>query len=73
MFHTLVFCKFQEKIPIEEVFEQLKCTKEGLTTNEAADRIQIFGPNKVEEKKVRLGERSSSVHALSSALCLSKC
>jgi hypothetical protein len=33
----------QENIPIEEVFEQLKCTRE------------IFGPNKLEEKKVTTG------------------
>ncbi|KAK6942056.1 hypothetical protein RJ641_027433 [Dillenia turbinata] len=41
----------REKIPIEEVFEQLKCTKEGLTTQEGEQRLQIFGPNKLEEKK----------------------
>ncbi|CDY62140.1 BnaCnng39300D [Brassica napus] len=40
-----------EKIPIEEVFQQLKCTSEGLTTQEGEDRIQLFGPNKLEEKK----------------------
>ncbi|CAM8891435.1 unnamed protein product [Rhodiola kirilowii] len=40
-----------EKIPIEEVFEQLKCTREGLTTEEGEQRLQIFGPNKLEEKK----------------------
>ncbi|XVF47677.1 hypothetical protein PTKIN_Ptkin03bG0129600 [Pterospermum kingtungense] len=40
-----------EKIPIEEVFEQLKCTREGLTSEEGANRLQIFGPNKLEEKK----------------------
>ncbi|KAK1275439.1 Plasma membrane ATPase 4 [Acorus gramineus] len=40
-----------ERIPIEEVFEQLKCTKEGLTSDEGASRLQIFGPNKLEEKK----------------------
>ncbi|XP_058113711.1 plasma membrane ATPase 4 [Magnolia sinica] len=40
-----------ERIPIEEVFEQLKCTQEGLTSEEGANRIQIFGPNKLEEKK----------------------
>jgi len=34
------------------VFEQLKCTKEGLSSEEGASRIQIFGPNKLEEKKV---------------------
>nr|GMC96674.1 plasma membrane ATPase 4 [Ipomoea batatas] len=41
----------EEKIPIEEVFEQLKCTREGLTSDEGANRLQIFGPNKLEEKK----------------------
>ncbi|KAG8066516.1 hypothetical protein GUJ93_ZPchr0004g38309 [Zizania palustris] len=40
-----------ENIPIEEVFEQLKCTREGLSTEEGAQRIEIFGPNKLEEKK----------------------
>ncbi|CAN1862667.1 Plasma membrane ATPase [Linum perenne] len=40
-----------EKIPVEEVFAQLKCTKEGLSTEEGASRLQIFGPNKLEEKK----------------------
>nr|GLL20188.1 plasma membrane ATPase 4 isoform X1 [Ipomoea trifida] len=40
-----------EKIPIEEVFEQLKCTREGLSSAEGANRLQIFGPNKLEEKK----------------------
>ncbi|XVE53465.1 hypothetical protein DITRI_Ditri03aG0005600 [Diplodiscus trichospermus] len=40
-----------ERIPIEEVFEQLKCTREGLTTQEGTNRLQVFGPNKLEEKK----------------------
>ncbi|XP_074583650.1 plasma membrane ATPase [Curcuma longa] len=40
-----------ERIPVEEVFEQLKCTREGLTSDEGANRLQIFGPNKLEEKK----------------------
>ncbi|GLT54527.1 hypothetical protein SLA2020_277190 [Shorea laevis] len=40
-----------EKIPIEEVFEQLKCTREGLSGAEGESRLQIFGPNKLEEKK----------------------
>ncbi|XVE97249.1 hypothetical protein REPUB_Repub03eG0004300 [Reevesia pubescens] len=40
-----------ERIPIEEVFEQLKCTREGLTSEEGAHRLQVFGPNKLEEKK----------------------
>ncbi|KAK4757805.1 hypothetical protein SAY87_019106 [Trapa incisa] len=40
-----------EKIPIEEVFEQLKCTREGLSAQEGEQRLQIFGLNKLEEKK----------------------
>ncbi|XP_061989312.1 plasma membrane ATPase 4 isoform X1 [Rosa rugosa] len=40
-----------ERIPIEEVFEQLKCSREGLSGAEGAQRLEIFGPNKLEEKK----------------------
>ncbi|KAK2658201.1 hypothetical protein Ddye_004734 [Dipteronia dyeriana] len=40
-----------ERIPIEEVFEQLKCRREGLSSEEGANRLQVFGPNKLEEKK----------------------
>ncbi|PON38028.1 P-type ATPase [Parasponia andersonii] len=40
-----------ERIPIEEVFEHLKCTRDGLSTSEGEKRLQMFGPNKLEEKK----------------------
>ncbi|CAN1266036.1 ATPase 11, plasma membrane-type [Linum perenne] len=40
-----------ENIPIEEVFENLRCSREGLTTQAAEDRLTIFGYNKLEEKK----------------------
>ncbi|KAI3426541.1 uncharacterized protein J3R85_009898 [Psidium guajava] len=40
-----------ERIPVDQVFEQLKCTREGLSTAEGEKRLQIFGPNKLEEKK----------------------
>ncbi|XP_057806372.1 plasma membrane ATPase 3-like [Salvia miltiorrhiza] len=40
-----------ENIPIEEVFENLRCTKAGLTTEAAEERLVIFGHNKLEEKK----------------------
>ncbi|CAK9224553.1 unnamed protein product [Sphagnum jensenii] len=39
-----------EHIPVEEVFAQLRCTKEGLTTDEGNNRLAIFGSNKLEEK-----------------------
>ncbi|KAJ6676787.1 PLASMA MEMBRANE ATPASE 1 [Salix viminalis] len=42
-----------ENIPIEEVFENLRCSREGLTTQAAEERLTIFGHNKLEEKKVR--------------------
>ncbi|CAL5325788.1 unnamed protein product [Camellia sinensis] len=40
-----------ENIPIEEVFENLRCTKEGLSRESAEQRLAIFGHNKLEEKK----------------------
>ncbi|KAJ6355217.1 hypothetical protein OIU77_005746 [Salix suchowensis] len=40
-----------ERIPVKEVFEQLRCTKEGLTSAQGEERLAIFGPNKLEEKK----------------------
>ncbi|CAA0813475.1 ATPase 8- plasma membrane-type [Striga hermonthica] len=40
-----------ENIPIEEVFTALKCSREGLTSDEGNKRLEIFGPNKLEEKK----------------------
>ncbi|KAI3684341.1 hypothetical protein L6452_33564 [Arctium lappa] len=40
-----------ETVPVDEVFETLKCTREGLTTEEGNRRLAEFGPNKLEEKK----------------------
>uniref|UniRef100_I1R888 Plasma membrane ATPase n=1 Tax=Oryza glaberrima TaxID=4538 RepID=I1R888_ORYGL len=40
-----------ENIPLEEVFENLRCSREGLTTQQAQQRLEIFGPNKLEEKE----------------------
>ncbi|GMI77823.1 TRANSPARENT TESTA 13, autoinhibited H(+)-ATPase isoform 10 [Hibiscus trionum] len=39
-----------ERIPLHEVFEQLRTSPEGLTSEDAEVRVQIFGPNKLEEK-----------------------
>lgn len=39
-------------MPIEEVFESLRCSREGLTTAAADERLALFGHNKLEEKKV---------------------
>ena len=36
---------------MEEVFQLLQATEGGLTETEAQNRIGIFGPNKLEEKK----------------------
>ncbi|PON70195.1 P-type ATPase [Trema orientale] len=40
-----------ENIPIEEVFEHLKCTKDGLSSDEVQKRLDMFGYNKLEEKR----------------------
>jgi hypothetical protein len=42
----------QERIPIEEVFQQLRCTREGLSSEEGEERSKLFGLNKLEEKSV---------------------
>lgn len=39
---------------MEEVFETLRCSKEGLSTEAAEERLTIFGYNKLEEKQVLL-------------------
>jgi hypothetical protein len=43
----------QEHIPVEEVLQNLECRVDGLTSKDGEARIAIFGPNKLEEKKVR--------------------
>ncbi|RDX74152.1 ATPase 11, plasma membrane-type, partial [Mucuna pruriens] len=40
-----------ENIPLEEVFDNLKCTKEGLNSEQVQQRLDLFGYNKLEEKK----------------------
>ncbi|KAL6520348.1 ATPase 11, plasma membrane-type [Orobanche minor] len=40
-----------ENIPIPEVFEHLRCTREGLSSEDANTRLGIFGQNKLEEKE----------------------
>eukprot|EP00257_Ricinus_communis_P022509 XP_015582261.1 plasma membrane ATPase 1 [Ricinus communis] len=40
-----------ESIPVEEVFEKLKCTTNGLSSDEVQQRLSVFGYNKLEEKK----------------------
>lgn len=41
-----------ETIGVEDVFQLLHCGDEGLTDEEARRRIELFGPNKLEEKHV---------------------
>ncbi|KAF3444748.1 hypothetical protein FNV43_RR14441 [Rhamnella rubrinervis] len=40
-----------ENVPLEEVFQTLRCDKHGLTSEAAQQRLAIFGHNKLEEKK----------------------
>jgi Cation transporter/ATPase, N-terminus len=39
---------------MKEVFRHLNCSREGLTAAEGEERLKQFGPNKLEEKKVRI-------------------
>ncbi|KAL6285273.1 hypothetical protein ACE6H2_009663 [Prunus campanulata] len=39
-----------ERLPLEEVFEQLRTSPQGLSSEDAEARLQIFGFNKLEEK-----------------------
>ena len=39
-----------EKMPVDEIFQTLNTNKEGLTSAEAAKRIEICGPNSIEAK-----------------------
>ncbi|KAF2316228.1 hypothetical protein GH714_041569 [Hevea brasiliensis] len=43
--------KEAENVPIEEVFQTLRCNSNGLTTEAAEQRLAIFGYNKLEEKQ----------------------
>lgn len=52
----VIFRLLQERIPVEEVFGLLKTSKDGLTAEEGEQRLQIFGPNKLEEKEASLPE-----------------
>ncbi|KAG0501286.1 hypothetical protein HPP92_001358 [Vanilla planifolia] len=40
-----------ENVPVEEVFENLKCSREGLSSDAVQERLTVFGYNKLEEKK----------------------
>ncbi|XP_008783452.1 ATPase 10, plasma membrane-type-like [Phoenix dactylifera] len=39
-----------ERMPLEEVFEQLRTSRGGLSSTDAEARLMLFGPNKLEEK-----------------------
>eukprot|EP00250_Pteridium_aquilinum_P012826 c20968_g2_i1 orf=292-660(+) len=41
-----------ERLPIEEVLKELRCTTEGLTTDQAENRRVVFGYNKLAHKSV---------------------
>lgn len=42
----------KEHIPLEEVFQLLKTSSRGLSSTDAAARLQLFGCNKLEETPV---------------------
>lgn len=40
-----------ETIQIDDVFQLLQCSEDGLDSQEAQRRLEIFGPNKLEDKE----------------------
>ncbi|CAD6202373.1 unnamed protein product [Miscanthus lutarioriparius] len=40
-----------ESLPLEEVFEQLNTSRGGLSSSGAAERLQLFGANRLQEKR----------------------
>jgi len=44
--------RIQESLPLEEVFEQLNTSRGGLSSSGAAERLQLFGANRLQEKRV---------------------
>ena len=40
-----------ETIVIEDVFQLLQCNDQGLSNQEAQRRLEIFGPNKLEQEE----------------------
>ncbi|KAK2985245.1 hypothetical protein RJ640_015953 [Escallonia rubra] len=43
-------CYTRENPQLEEVFAHLKCSKQGLSSDEVQERLELFGYNKLEEK-----------------------
>jgi H+-transporting ATPase len=41
-----------EKSPIQDIFQKLSSSEKGLSSSEAAERLEKYGPNSIEEKKV---------------------
>lgn len=52
IFLFITMSVYQERLPLEEVFEQLRTSPAGLSSEDAEARLQIFGPNMLEEKPV---------------------
>jgi hypothetical protein len=47
----------QGNLPLEDVFEQLSTSRRGLSSADAAERLQLFGANRLEEKHVNSPSR----------------
>ncbi len=70
-----------ERVELEDVFTLLHATEEGLTTEQADERLTIFGPNKLESEeqnpflqvccRVCVYCLNTATHALSVSSCRS--
>lgn len=48
----IAYFVLQERVPLDEVFGQLKASRGGLSSADAEARLVLFGPNKLEKSPV---------------------
>lgn len=62
-----------ETIVIDDVFKLLQCDESGLSAEEARRRIELFGPNKLEQEEqnafLQVTTRHILLHALKNCIC----
>ena len=51
---VLIFFNCRKIYPLKRFYENLRCSKEGLTSEAAEERLKIFSDDKLEEKKLML-------------------
>ena len=51
-----------ERVELGDVFKLLQATEEGLTADQVRERLEIFGPNKLESEETNVFLQVGFVH-----------